>query len=733
MKLISILFGIHAFSYLSVKGIASPLRSSRTLEDDSLAFPKIFYTDVPVEDARNEEIVMFVAELDLTGQDFIDMILRLSYLIHDEDDYDHTLALNPFDDNMMVDVEETIKLHDHMVTPPIQNQSADTIAGFPCYRNLAGVFQLMDDLVSSSLTIDNLVVEKYDIGDSYEKTMNPNNGADIFALKITGEGLPDCHSTEKGIAFVTCGVHAREYSPPELCSRWAEALVNGYGNDPDITSILDHTEVHLIMESNPDGRAIAEVNQGVFWRKNTRPGCSFSSSRGVDLNRNFPFKWGYPGGSSGSPCSATYRGSSPASEPEVSAIINYAESVFPTSQRQNDPDGADLDVPFPEDTTIGVYLDIHAYSELILWPFAYEERYCGNEVGFNSFARKLKSYNNYALSGPFQPDFLYPASGVTDDYFYKELGAAGMTYELGTSFYQDCFTAENEIFPDNIPSLMYFAKVSTKPYSLVKGPDVIDLDFPAVVNALTDPDVTISITVSDDELSAGPGNYQTSTQNIDAIQISVDMHPYDVDLNNNGPTLIDLPVLSSSTTVTSSLTILLSNLIPLLASPLNGEHTIYAQGTDENGYTGPVTATSFVLQNVPSNIQDPIQCPICVEDPDKEIIGLLTDTRARFATCGQLAAASQFVIDLVCDLDPVLVATEYSPASACQETCVDPNSTPNPNTVTFGLTPGPQVIYATCELLSQQSNQLIGTACSLDMNEWSQYDASAVCCETCAS
>jgi len=733
MKLISILFGIHVFSYLSTKGIASPLRSARTLEDDSLAFPKIFYTDVPVEDAQNEEIVMFVAELDMIASDFIDDILRLSYLIHDEEDYDHTLALNPFDDNMIVDVEETTKLHDYIATPKNRNQLEDTINGFPCYRNLAGVFQLMDDLVSLSLTIDNLVVEKYDIGDSYEKTINPNNGADIFALKITGEGLPDCYSTEKGITFVTCGVHAREYSPPELCSRWAEALVNGYGNDPDITSILDHTEVHLIMESNPDGRAIAEVNQAAFWRKNTRPGCSSSSSRGVDLNRNFPFKWGYPGGSSGSPCSSTYRGSNPASEPEVSAIINYAESVFPASQRQNDPGGADLDVPFPEDTTIGVYLDIHSYGNLIIWPFSYEERYCGNEVGFNAFARKLKSYNGYALAGPFQPAFLYPASGVTDEYFYKELGAAGFTYELGTSFYDDCSTFENAIFHQNIPGLMYFAKVSAKPYSLVKGPDVTVLDFPAVVDYLTDPDATISITVSDNELSAGPGNYQTSTQNIDDIQFSVDMHPYDVDLNNNGPTFIDLPVLSSSTTVTSSLTIPLSDLIPLLAGPLNGGHTIYAQGKDENGYTGPVTATSFVLQNVPSNIPDPIQCPVCVEDPDKAIIGLLTGTQARFATCGQLAAANQGVIDAVCALDLVEVATEYSPENKCPETCIDPNSTPNPDTITFGLAPGPQVIYATCELLSQQLDQLIGTACSLDMNEWFQYDASTVCCQTCSS
>lgn len=591
----------------------SQYESSGRLLQEIEPFPGVYYTDAPSEDAQSVEMVTFVNEIDFQGAEFIEDFVRVSYLVRDQDDKEFIENINPYD-NMNMDVEETENLQGFVNMPTVAGQSYDTIDGYPCYRSVDGMFDFMDDLVASASEIELLTIEKFDIGDSYEKTVNSNDGDDIFAIRITGEGVgAGCMTPEKGVVLITCGIHAREYSPPELCARWIEALVDGYGNDADITSIVDHTEIHVILESNPDGRRIAETNRNLFWRKNTRPGCSYSSGRGVDLNRNFPFKWGFPGGSSTDPCSATYRGSSAASEPEIQAIIEYADSVFPEGQRQEDPEDADLDVPFPEDTTVGVFMDIHSYSELIIWPYAYEERYCPNEQAHNAFARKLKYYNNYALAGPFQPDFLYPASGVTDDFFYKAYGAASLTYELGTAFYQDCSTSENTIFPDNIPSLMYFAKVSTKPYSLVKGPDLVSLTFPGVINFPSTSSVTLEATVSDSFQSAGPGNYETSTQNIATITYSFDMHPYDVDPLGNGPNLDTLPVTTSSTTVTSSKVLSLSAVMNVLIGSLNGEHTIYIYATDEDGYDGPVTATSFILQNVPDNIPDPNPIPqVCL-------------------------------------------------------------------------------------------------------------------------
>ena len=52
------------------------------------------------------------------------------------------------------------------------------------------------------------------------------------------------------------------------------------------------------------------------WRKNRQPN-SGSSYVGTDLNRNWNYKWGCCGGSSGSTSSETYRGPAAESAPEV--------------------------------------------------------------------------------------------------------------------------------------------------------------------------------------------------------------------------------------------------------------------------------------------------------------------------------------------------------------------------------------------------------------------------------
>ena len=86
---------------------------------------------------------------------------------------------------------------------------------------------------------------------------------------------------------------------PRLATRFAEYLVNNYGMDPDATWILDHHEIHLMLQTNPEGRKEAEA--GTSWRKNTNENyCgATSSNRGADLNRNFAFQWDCCGGSSG--------------------------------------------------------------------------------------------------------------------------------------------------------------------------------------------------------------------------------------------------------------------------------------------------------------------------------------------------------------------------------------------------------------------------------------------------
>ena len=120
-----------------------------------------------------------------------------SYLVRDEDQYAEILRNNPYD-NISIDLEQTAILQAHINPQRVAGQSDDTIDGFPCYRNIDGMSSLIDDFVDFASNKENLVVEKIDIGDSWEKSGNSNQGDDIFAMKVTGEGVAaNCLSTEK--------------------------------------------------------------------------------------------------------------------------------------------------------------------------------------------------------------------------------------------------------------------------------------------------------------------------------------------------------------------------------------------------------------------------------------------------------------------------------------------------------------------------------------------------------
>ena len=74
-------------------------------------------------------------------------------------------------------------------------------------------------------------------------------------------------------------------------------------------AMLQGTQLWLIPSINPDGM-----------RMRTR-----KNARGIDLNRNFPFRWrgGIP------PSSGYYPGPRPASEPETKAVIAFARRIQP--------------------------------------------------------------------------------------------------------------------------------------------------------------------------------------------------------------------------------------------------------------------------------------------------------------------------------------------------------------------------------------------------------------------
>jgi hypothetical protein len=73
-----------------------------------------------------------------------------------------------------------------------------------------------------------------------------------------------------------------------------------------------------------------------------------------------------------------------------------------------------------------------------------------------------------------------------------------------------------------LPALLYATKVSARPNSLAKGPDIIDLD--ANVDGRT---LTVTASASDSQLVNIPGypDFSTGDQTVASISFSVGVHP----------------------------------------------------------------------------------------------------------------------------------------------------------------------------------------------------------------
>jgi carboxypeptidase T len=380
------------------------------------------------------------------------------------------------------------------------------IPGYPCYRTVEETYATAQNIVAAHPTLAQWI----DIGDSWDKINSGGTaGYDLMVLKLTNQAVLG----PKPKLFIMSSIHAREYTPAELNTRFAEYLVNNYNVDADVTALLDYNEVHLLLQANPDGRKWAE--QGYYWRKNTNQNyCgATSTSRGADLNRNYPFYWNScapaDGCSSGNQCDLTYRGLSAASEPETQAVVAYIRSQYP------DLRGPDLSAAAPI-TTSGVFMDLHSYSQLVLWPWGFTSANAPNNTALQTLGRKFAYFDGYT---PEQSVGLYPTDGTTDDFAYGELGVPAYTIEMGVDFFESCTTFENSTAPANMPALLYALKSARRPYQTSAGPDTLNVSV-TPTTTVTSGSVTLTATANDTRFNNSNGT--EPTQNIAAARYSID-------------------------------------------------------------------------------------------------------------------------------------------------------------------------------------------------------------------
>jgi hypothetical protein len=459
-----------------------------------------------------------------------------------------------------LDMARTAQMHAQVQAASGADVAA--IPGYTCYRTVEETYASLAALAASKPNLATWT----DIGDSWEKvTPGGKAGYDIMALKLTNSARPG----PKPKFLLMGAIHAREYTTAELATRFAEELVAKHNVDPDVTWLLDNFELHVIPQANPDGRKLAEA--GSLWRKNTDSddGCRRSSQLGTDLNRNSSFKWN-TGGSSGKACDETYRGPSAASEPEVKAVEAYATAIFPDQRGPNDTDAALA-------TAEGLFISLHSYSELVLFPWGWTTSPAPNSTQLQTLGRKFGFFNGYQVCNG--PACLYATSGTTDDYTYGKLGIASYTIELGRNFFESCSFFTSNIVPKNVPALYYAFKATRRPYENPSGPEALSVSVsPATVPAGTS--VNLTAVLNDTRYNSN-GWGTEPTQNIAAGRYSVDQPLWATAALSNTMTAADGSFNSGVENVTATIN---------TTNWAAGRHIVFVEGQDANGNWGVPTA-----------------------------------------------------------------------------------------------------------------------------------------------
>lgn len=241
-------------------------------------------------------------------------------------------------------------------------------------------------------------------------------GRAMWAIKISDNVQQDEDEPE---IFLNGAIHAREVITPLLLMSYADTILARYTRgDSRTVDLVDSREIWIMPVINIDGYLYNEgilddsqIENGgvVLWRKNRRHNPD--DSYGVDLNRNFPFKWGCDDeGSSSYMAYETYRGLTPASEPETQAIMNFVNDHHFT----------------------GV-LNYHSFGNSFIYPWTYSYDQHEDYSAYRSFGLSLRGSLNWAVGAA---EVAYICNGTASDW-----QAAG-SLEGGPDYPMWAFTIE---------------------------------------------------------------------------------------------------------------------------------------------------------------------------------------------------------------------------------------------------------------------------------------------------
>ncbi|CAJ0582882.1 unnamed protein product, partial [Mesorhabditis spiculigera] len=199
-------------------------------------------------------------------------------------------------------------------------------------------------------------------------------------------------ASQKPAFFIDAGIHAREWIAPAT-ALW---IINELTNSTKYKALLQQIDIIIVPNLNPDGYTFTRRGARM-WRKNLTPqstGCY-----GVDLNRNFPYYFGYSGVENNQ-CSEIWPGPNAASEPETKTLKSYLD--------QNKD-------------RIKAYVTLHSYGQNWVYPWGYASHTYPADVQDlidlgNAASAAIAKVRGTKYNVENSADGMYPAAGASDDY-----------------------------------------------------------------------------------------------------------------------------------------------------------------------------------------------------------------------------------------------------------------------------------------------------------------------------
>ncbi|XP_047027563.1 carboxypeptidase B [Helicoverpa zea] len=254
------------------------------------------------------------------------------------------------------------------------------------------------------------------IGEKYPDVATVVNAAESFEgrpikyIKISTTNFED---ENKPVIFIDGGIHAREWiSPPSVT--WA---IHKLVEDVTENDLLEKFDWILLPVVNPDGYKYTFTNER-FWRKtrSTNNNPLSQICRGADGNRNFDFVWNSIG-TSNSPCSDIYAGTSAFSEVETRVVRDILHEHL---------------------ARMALYLTMHSFGSMILYPWGHDGSLSQNALGLHTVGVAMASVIQSNALPNFPPYTVgnsalvigYYIAGSSEDYAHSIGVPLSYTYEL---------------------------------------------------------------------------------------------------------------------------------------------------------------------------------------------------------------------------------------------------------------------------------------------------------------